>query len=85
MPYLARTTKQLGADHSGLPPTYIEVGELDIVRDEDIEYAQRLLAAGVSTKLHVHAGVPHGREVFAPGIEVSLRSYADRIRTITSL
>jgi acetyl esterase/lipase len=73
------------ADPSGLPSAYIEVGELDIFRDEDIEYARRLVAAGVSTELHVHPGVPHGWEVFAPAIGVSVRSYADRIRTIKSL
>lgn len=73
------------ADPGGLPPAYIEVGELDIFRDEDIEYARRLLAAGVSTELRVHSGVPHGWEVFAPGIDVSVRAYADRIRAITSL
>lgn len=72
-------------DPSGLPPTYIDVGELDIFRDEDIAYAQRLQAAGVSTELHVHPGVPHGWEVFAPTIAVSARAYADRIRTIKNL
>jgi hypothetical protein len=29
------------ADPAGLPPTYIEVGTLDLFRDEDIEYARR--------------------------------------------
>ena len=72
-------------DPSGLPPTYIDVGELDIFRDEDIAYAQRLHAAGVSTELHVHPGVPHGWEVFAPDIAVSVRAYADRFRVIKSL
>jgi acetyl esterase/lipase len=38
-------------DLSGLPPTYIEVGTLDILRDEDIAYACRLLRAGVSTEV----------------------------------
>jgi acetyl esterase/lipase len=73
------------ADPSGLPPTYIDVGELDIFRDEDIDYARRLVAAGVTTELHVHPGVPHGWEVFAPDIEVSRRAYADRVRVIKSL
>jgi acetyl esterase/lipase len=30
-------------DLSGLPPTYIDVGELDLFRDESIEYASRLM------------------------------------------
>ena len=33
-------------DLSNLPPTYIDVGDLDLFRDEDILIAQRLSAAG---------------------------------------
>jgi len=47
-------------DLSGLPPAYIVVGELDLFLDEDIEYAQRLMQAGVSTELHVYPGATHG-------------------------
>jgi len=47
-------------DLSGLPPAYIAVGELDLFLDEDIEYAQRLMQAGVSTELHVYPGATHG-------------------------
>src|SRR6266516_2112160 len=71
-------------DFSGLPPIYVEVGELDIFRDEDVEYARRTAAAGVSTELHVHPGVPHAWEIFSPTIDASRRSFADRNRAITS-
>jgi acetyl esterase/lipase len=47
-------------DLSGLPPAYIAVGELDLFLDENIEYAQRLLQAGVPTELHVYPGATHG-------------------------
>lgn len=47
------------SDLSGLPPTYIEVGELDIFRDECVSYAQKLMHAGVSCELHILAGCPH--------------------------
>src|SRR5690606_41686712 len=43
-------------DLKGLPPAYIFVGELDLFLDEDIEYAQRLLQAGVPTGLHGYPG-----------------------------
>lgn len=69
----------------GLPPAYVEVGELDIFRDESINYAQRLLAAGVSTELHVHPGATHAFESFVPGAELSVRSAADRHRVLRSL
>jgi len=50
-------------DLAGLPPAYVCVGALDGFRDEDIDYAQRLLQAGVPTELHVLPGVPHGFEM----------------------
>lgn len=73
------------ADLAGLPPSYVEVGTLDIFRDEDIEYARRLAGAGVPTELHVHPGVPHAFEAFDPTAEVSRRSTADRLRVLSSL
>lgn len=72
-------------DLRGLPPAYIEVGELDIFRDEDIEYASRLRAAGVSAELHVHPGAPHAFEGFAPQAAVSRRAVADRLRVLRSI
>jgi acetyl esterase/lipase len=72
-------------DYHGLPPAYVEVGELDIFRDEDIEYAQQLSRAGVSTELHVHPGLPHGFEVLGAATAVGERSRADRIRVLTSI
>jgi acetyl esterase/lipase len=73
------------ANHAGLPPAYIDVGDLDIFRDEDIVYAQNLSRAGVPVELHVHPGVPHGWERFAPDSSSARRAMADRARTIASL
>ena len=50
-------------DLSGLPPTYICVGALDLFVDEDIAYAQRLLRAGVPTELHIIPGAYHAFEM----------------------
>ncbi len=47
------------ADLSGLPPAFIAVGTLDLFIDEDIEYARRLIRAGVPTELHVFPGAYH--------------------------
>ncbi|KAJ3455141.1 hypothetical protein MRS44_013741 [Fusarium solani] len=44
----------------GLPPTYIEVGTLDLFRDEDLEYARRLANDHVEVELHLWPGLPHG-------------------------
>lgn len=48
------------ADLAGLPPACIQVGALDLFVEEDIDYARRLLAAGVPCELHVYPGAPHG-------------------------
>lgn len=69
----------------GLPPAYLEVGELDILRDETIVFARRLAAAGIPTELHVHLGCPHTFDWLAPGAEVSRRVVADRVRRLRAL
>ncbi|MCU1481304.1 MAG: lipase [Subtercola sp.] len=66
------------ANLSGLPPTFLIVGELDLFLDEDIEYAQRLLQAGVPTELHVYAGAVHGFETRLPDSPIALQFERDR-------
>lgn len=65
-------------DLSGLPAAYIDAGELDVFRDEDIEYAARLARAGVPAELHVYPGAFHGWDAFAPKAAVSKRANAER-------
>ncbi|MGW8881889.1 alpha/beta hydrolase [Streptomyces mirabilis] len=60
-------------DLSGLPPTYLDVGDLDLFRDEDIAYANRLMQAGVPVELHVYPGGIHASELLAPDAELSAR------------
>ncbi|MFD9424091.1 MULTISPECIES: alpha/beta hydrolase [unclassified Streptomyces] len=60
-------------DLSGLPPTYLDVGELDLFRDENIAYAHRLMQAGVPVELHVYPGGIHAGELLAPDAELSTR------------
>ena len=65
-------------DLTNLPPAYIPVGALDLFVDENIEYAQRLIQAGVPTELHVYPGAFHGFDLFAPSAKVSKQFKADR-------
>lgn len=50
-------------DLSGLPPAYIHTGALDLFVEENIEYARRLIRAGVPVELHVFPGAFHGFEL----------------------
>jgi acetyl esterase/lipase len=66
-------------DLSGLPPTFIDVGQLDALRDEDVAYAVELMRAGVPTELHVYPGAHHGFEIFSPDADVSRRAVDQRL------
>jgi acetyl esterase/lipase len=72
-------------DFKDLPNAYIEIGEMDIFRDEAVVYARQLLKAGISTELHVHPGVAHAFEAFVPDAEISRRVAQDRIRVLRAL
>jgi len=74
-PYAAPALAQ---DLSGLPPTLIQTGELDLFRDEDISFALRVLQAGVAAELHVYPGVYHGFELNCPESSVGRQSLRDR-------
>ena len=50
-------------DLSGLPPTFIHTGALDLFLEEDIDYARRLARAGVPIELHIYPGAFHGFEL----------------------
>jgi acetyl esterase/lipase len=72
-------------DAAGLPAAYIEVGQLDIFRDEAVGYALTLSQAGVPVELHLHPGVPHEYDAIAFDADVSRRAKSDRDRVLRSL
>ncbi len=62
----------------GLPPTFINVGTLDLFLEEDMEYARRLMRAGVPTELHVYPGAYHGFGM-VPNAKVSQAAVRDEL------
>jgi acetyl esterase/lipase len=58
-------------DLSGLPPAWMGVGTLDLFHDEDLAYAERLRAAGVSCEVEVVEGAFHGFDGIIPKAQVS--------------
>ena len=78
-PYAAASR---AADVSGLPPTYIGVGTPDLFRDEDIAYAQRLIAADVPTELHVYTDGFHGFDSFAAESDAAQRFTSEYTRLL---
>ena len=57
-------------DLSGLPPTFIGTGALDLFVDENIDFAARLINAAVPTELHVWPGGFHGFDLL-PGPKIA--------------
>lgn len=66
------------ADLSGLPPAFIDVGTSETFRDEDLDYAARLCAAGVPVELHLWPGGFHGFTGAAPAAQLSREATAAR-------
>ncbi len=64
-------------DLACLPPTYVMVGTLDGFLDEAIDYANRLIHAGVPTELHVYPGAVHGFDSMARAVPVARRAVDD--------
>ena len=61
---------------AGVASTLITCSELDPLRDEAIDYALRLMWAGVATELHVFAGTCHGFDSLLPEWETSQQLFA---------
>ena len=61
-------------DLTGLPPAFVTVGNLDGLLDEDLDYARRLIAAGVPTDVHVFADGPHAFDSMLPNTAIAARA-----------
>ncbi len=69
-------------DLAGLPPTCITIGALDLLLEESLEYARRLIRTGVPTELHVIPGAYHGFPMAgtdAPQVRQWLRLRSDAL------
>ena len=72
------------ADLSGLPPAWIGVGDLDILYDEGVAYAERLTEHGVPCELVTVPGMYHGADGIkpkAPAMRAFRRGMSEHLRT----
>lgn len=72
-------------DLSGLPPTFIEVGSAETFRDENIDYAARIWAAGGDAELHVWPGGAHGFEALVPDSAITKHARDSRANWLALL
>ena len=66
----------------GLPPAWIGVGALDLFVDENIDYAQRLIADGVAAHLLVIPGAFHGFDLMGEGTSLARRFTDSKISAL---
>ncbi|KAF7585497.1 hypothetical protein BBP40_010808 [Aspergillus hancockii] len=69
----------------GLPPVYVDCGQLDIFVRQDAEYASRFIEAGIPVEFHVYPGLPHGFEGLAPLAACTKRAMENRCRAIREI
>ncbi|KXK63107.1 esterase [Micromonospora rosaria] len=58
-------------DLGGLPPAFIDVGSVEALRDEAVDYATRIWQAGGEAELHVWSGAFHSFDEWVPEAVVS--------------
>lgn len=84
MPYVSPAHAQSLA---GLPPVYIDVGELDLFCLESLKWAEKLAAGGVPAEFHLYPGVNHGFELLAPQADIArqaMRLRCEALRRMTA-
>ena len=71
------------ADLRGLPPLFVQLGEIELLADETRAFADRARAAGVDVTLDVLPDMPHAAPLFAafvPGGRHAIDSIAGFVR-----
>ena len=68
-------------DLSGLPPTFLATAGLDLFLEEDLEYARRLMRAGVPTELHVYPNAYHSFD-FCESARTAATANRDRLEAL---
>jgi acetyl esterase/lipase len=71
-------------DLSGLPPAWIGVGTHDMFHDENLAYAKRLTAAGVTCHIETVPGAFHGFDLVVPKASVSRAFFASQCASLRS-
>jgi acetyl esterase/lipase len=66
----------LYGDHAGLPPTIIQVGSDEVLRDDAVRMADRMREAGCQVELEIWPRMPHVWHAFVPLIPEAQRAIA---------
>lgn len=72
-------------DLSGLPDTYLEVGQLDVFLYDTIDYARNLSKGGVNVELHVYPGCCHTFNIVSRDGQTTKRAMDNRYTYVKSI
>ena len=81
IPYHAAPARASVEDLKGLP--YTCVGQMDLFRDETLQYVTKLAQAGVDVDFHLYAGAYHAFETLNPQAEIAnkaIQEYIDAVK-----
>lgn len=81
VPIYAAPARATVTDLCGLPPAFVAAYQVDPTRDEGLDYARRLVQAGVPTEIHHYSEAFHVAHII-PGTAIGGRMIADRIEAI---
>ncbi|KAF4500340.1 AB hydrolase superfamily [Fusarium agapanthi] len=70
-----RHSPLLSGSFKGLPPTLIQCGGTDVLRDDSLAYADALKKDGIDVEIHCYAGLPHWFPVILPQASQSVQFY----------
>lgn len=72
------------ADLAGLPPVYLVAADLDPLRDDSRQLAERLRAAGVPTEIKEYPGVVHGFTLMGRMLDAANNALDDAGRALAA-
>lgn len=81
-PSLEHVVPALASDLHGVAPAHLTVAEYDVLRDEALDYAQRLEDAGVEVSVDLVAGTVHGFDGLLPDSQVARASIDRQVRAL---
>lgn len=65
-----------------LAPAHFIIAECDVLRDQAVEYAQALRAAGVPVQANYYRGVPHAFIAMAGALDLGMQALQDSVQSL---
>lgn len=72
------------ADLTGLPPAHLTIADLDVLRDEGLDYAGQLEAAGIEVDVDLVPGAVHGFDGLLPDSRIARASISRQVEAIAA-